>query len=226
MEVKYYGHSCFEVKLAGKSMLFDPFISPNPLASGVDIASIRPDVMFVSHGHIDHVADALEICKQSNPLVVGIWETCQWFERNGHAHCHAMNIGGSWEFDFGMVKLANAVHSSSFPDGSTGGNPCGFIIKTAEKTVYYAGDTALHMDMQLIAKRFKVDVAFLPIGSNFTMDVEDAIEAARMVQVKKVVGMHYDTFGYIKIDHDAARKAFTVAGLELVIPEINQPFNV
>ena len=196
------------------------------MASGIDISDIHPHYVLVSHGHMDHMADALEIAKQSNAQVIGIWETCKWFERHEHLNVHEMNIGGSWSFEFGMVKMVNAVHSSSFPDGSTGGNPCGFVIKSAEKTFYFAGDTALHMDMQLIPKRFKLDVAFLPIGSNFTMDVEDAVEASRMVQTKKVIGMHYDTFDYIKIDHDAARKAFTFAGLELILPEINQPFNI
>lgn len=196
------------------------------MASGIDISEIRPHYVMVTHGHFDHIADALEICRQSNAQVIGIWETCKWFERNGHKNVHEMNIGGLWNFEFGQVKMVNAVHSNTFPDGSTGGNPCGFIVKNNEKAIYYAGDTALHMDMQLISKRYKLDAAFLPIGSNYTMDVEDAVEAARMVHSKKVIGMHYDTFEYLKIDRDAARKTFTFAGFELILPEINQPFNI
>lgn len=226
MEITYYGHSCFMVKTNGKSILFDPFISPNPLASAIKLDTILPDYVLLSHGHSDHIADAVEICKNANCTAVGIWETIAWIEKQGIGKTHPMNIGGAWNFDFGSLKMVNAVHSSSLPDGNTGGNPAGFVVQNEQDCFYYAGDTALHMDMQLIPRRFNLKVAFLPIGSNFTMDVQDAIEAARMIQCNHIIGMHYDTFGYIEINHSEAMNAFTKAGIHLQLLEIGQTISI
>ena len=214
------------VKTSGKSILFDPFISPNPLASAIDIQKLMPDYVLLSHGHSDHVADAPAICKNSGAQAIGIWETMAWMEKQGVSNVHPMNIGGSFAFDFGTLKMVNAVHSSSMPDGSNGGSPAGFVVQNAEDCFYYAGDTALHMDMQLIARRFNIKVAFLPIGSNLTMDVQDAIEAARLIQCTNIIGMHYDTFGYIKINHAEAMDAFNKAGLHLQLMEIGQTITI
>lgn len=210
------------VKTAGKSMLFDPFITPNPLASSVDVSSLLPDFVLLSHGHSDHVADAPAICKQSGAKAIGNWEVMSWLGKQGIENTHPMNTGGAAGFEFGGLKLVNAVHSSSTPDGVYGGNPVGFVVQNAEDCFYYAGDTALHLDMQLIPRRFNLKTAFLPIGSNFTMDIADAIEAAKLVQCNHVIGMHYDTFGYIKIDHQEAVNAFTIAGIHLELMTIGQ----
>jgi L-ascorbate metabolism protein UlaG (beta-lactamase superfamily) len=226
MKVTYYGHSSFMVETAGKSILFDPFISPNPLAKGIDVAAIRPDYMMLSHGHNDHTADAPAIARQSGCTVIGIWEMASWMENQGAAKVHPMNIGGSWNFEFGTVKLTQAVHSSSLADGSPAGNPTGFVISNADDTFYYSGDTALYSDMTLISKKFTLKTAFLPIGSNFTMDAEDAVEAAKLLRVKHVIGMHYDTFGYIEIDHNKTRALFNRAGIELVLMNINTTINL
>lgn len=220
MKVTYYGHSCFEVVSGGKAMLFDPFITPNPLATSINISTINPDYMFISHGHEDHVADAVAIAGQSGCTCIGIWEITAWLRSQGIENVHPMNIGGSREFDFGTVKMVNAIHSSALPDGMPGGNPAGFIIQNAEDCFYYAGDTALHSDMQLIPRRFRLKCAFLPLGSNFTMDVQDAIEAARMLGTHTVIGMHYDTFGYITINHEDTHRAFQTAGFDLHLMKI------
>lgn len=220
MKVTYYGHSCFEVVSGGKAMLFDPFITPNPLATSINISTINPDYMFISHGHEDHVADAVAIAGQSGCTCIGIWEITAWLRSQGIENVHPMNIGGSREFDFGTVKMVNAIHSSTLPDGLPGGNPAGFIIQNAEDCFYYAGDTALHSDMQLIPRRFRLKCAFLPLGSNFTMDVQDAIEAARMLGTHTVIGMHYDTFGYITINHEDTHRAFQTAGFDLHLMKI------
>ena len=131
-----------------------------------------------------------------------------------------MNTGGQWQFDFGTVKCVNAVHSSVLPDGTYAGNPMGFVVTAGEECLYYAGDTALTLDMKLIAERHKLTVAMLPMGDNFTMGIEDAVDAAKFVGASKVIGMHYDTFGYVKLDHEAAKKAFAAAGIELLLMEI------
>lgn len=219
MEVTYLGHGCIQVKLQQKVLLFDPFISPNPLANTVDIDALRPDYILVSHGHEDHVADVERIAKNSGAKLISNFEIVSWFGAKG-IEGHPMNHGGSWNFDFGTVKMVNAIHSSGLPDGSYGGNPAGFVINSSDGCFYFAGDTALHFDMKLIPEFFDLDLAILPIGDNFTMGIEEAIKGAQYVQVNKVMGMHYDTFPYIEIDKTLAKQKFAEAGLELLLLEI------
>jgi len=226
MKVKYNGHSSFSIHIGGKNLLFDPFISPNELASNIDINAIEADYIFLSHAHQDHTADALQIAKRTGAKIVGIWEISQWAINNGHVNTHAMNIGGFWQFDFGTVQMVKAVHSSSFPDGSYGGNPAGFVISGEDKTFYYSGDTALTLDMQLIPERHQINFAFLPIGSNFTMDVTDAIIASKYVKCNHIIGMHYDTFGYITINHQEAINQFNQAGKLLTLMNIGQEIDL
>ncbi len=222
MRITYYGHSCFLVEFSTFKILFDPFITPNELASDVNIDKIEADHILVSHGHEDHIADVERIFKNTNAKVVSTFEVISYFEKKGIDDVHPMNHGGKWKFDFGMVKMVNAVHSSSFPDGSYAGQPAGFIIEADGKTFYYAGDTALHQDMKQIAEEYDIDFAFLPIGNNFTMDVLDGLRAADYVGTSKIIGMHYDTFPYIEIDHDAAVKAAQDKGKELILLEIGK----
>lgn len=222
MKLTYYGHACFAVEVGGKNLLFDPFITPNELAKHLDINNIKADYILISHGHGDHVADCATIAKNNNATVIGAFEVAEWAGKQGIAQTHPMNIGGKKAFDFGSVKCVNAIHSSVMPDGSYGANPMGFVVSTDDKSFYYSGDTALTMDMQLIPRWAKLDFAVLSIGDNFTMGYEDAIEAARMVQCTKVVGVHYDTFGYIKIDRDKVKRAFTDAGINLYLPGIGE----
>ncbi len=218
----YYGQSCFMVEAGGHKILFDPFITPNELASHIDVDSIVPDFILVSHGHQDHVADLLPIAGRSGAMVVGSFELTTWLGNNGISNTHPMNIGGKWQFPFGTVKMVNAVHSNSLPDGTYGGTEAGYVIQSGGKTIYYAGDTALHYDMKLLAELFTIDAAFLPIGDNFTMGVDDAIRAAGFIGCSNIIGMHYDTFGYIKIDKEEAVRKFAAAGLNLRLIPIGE----
>ncbi len=220
MQVTYYGHSCFLVEVKGAKILFDPFVTGNPLAAGINVEAIEADFIFISHAHDDHIADALAIAKRTGAMVVGVWEIHAWAQRNDVNNTHPMNIGGVWDFEFGRVKMVNAVHSSSFPDGTYGGQAAGFYFETGEGNFYYAGDTALHSDMKLLGKHFDIDIAFLPIGSNFTMGIDDAMIASKYIKCDSIIGMHFDTFGFIKIDHDSAKKKFSSQDKELILMEI------
>ncbi|NSL88036.1 metal-dependent hydrolase [Chitinophaga sp. Mgbs1] len=226
MRFTYYGHSCFAVDIQGKRILFDPFITHNELAKKVDINTIEADYIFVSHGHEDHVADLIALAKRTNATVVSNFEIVTWAGKQGISKVHPMNTGGKWKFDFGTVKCVVAQHSSGLPDGSYGGNPMGFVFMTEDGNFYFAGDTALTRDMELIPDFTELDFAVLPIGDNFTMDAADAVAAAEMVQCEKIIGVHYDTFGYIKIDKQATMQLFDEAGVELLLPEIGSTIEV
>ena len=222
MNLTYYGHSCFAVELAGRALLFDPFISPNPLAAGVDLNSVRADLILVSHGHEDHLADAVALAQRTGATVIANYEVATWLGKKGAGKIHPLNHGGARAFDFGRVKFVNAIHSSSLPDGSYGGNPGGFVVESAQGNFYYSGDTALTMDMKLIGESTRLTFAALCVGGNFTMDAADAVQAARLVDCDEIVGVHYDTFPPIKIDHDEARKLFQAAGKRLHLLKIGE----
>ncbi len=225
MKITYYGHSCFGIEVAGKKLLVDPFISGNPKAAHVDLENLKADYILITHAHQDHVLDTESIAIRNGAVVVSNWEITQYYSRKG-IQVHPMNHGGSWKFDFGKVKYVTAIHSSSFPDGTYGGNPGGFVIEGEHKNIYIAGDTALTNDMKLIPLRTKLDLAILPIGSNFTMDVDDAIIASDFVECDKVIGAHYDTFGYIEIDHEEAKRKFFDKGKDLMLLEIGESIEI
>ncbi|MEO6229921.1 MAG: metal-dependent hydrolase [Ferruginibacter sp.] len=226
MKFTYYGHACFSVMIDGKNILFDPFITPNELAANIKVDEIPADFIFVSHGHGDHIFDAVSIAKRTGAKVVANAEIIGWFNKQGIKNGHPMNTGGVWDFDSFKVKMVVAQHSSSMPDGSYGGSPIGFVFVSDEGDFYYAGDTSLTMDMQLIPRFATLDFAVLPIGDNFTMGVDDAVEAAKLVNATKVVGVHYDTFGYIKIDHEKAIKKFGESGIQLHLVDIGGSIDV
>ncbi len=226
MELTYYGQSCFSVTVNGKKLLFDPFITGNELAKGIDINSIEADYILLSHGHSDHVADTASIARRTGATIIAAYEVAMWFAAQGIERYHPMNTGGKWKFDFGTVKCVNAIHSSALPDGSYGGNPMGFIIMNDEQNFYYSGDTALTLDMQLIPLFAEIGFALLPIGDNFTMGMEDAVQAAKMIQTNKVIPVHYDTFGYIKIDHARAKELFNANGVELKFVGIGETITI
>jgi L-ascorbate metabolism protein UlaG (beta-lactamase superfamily) len=222
MKFTYFGHSAFLVEVQGIKLLFDPFITPNALAKDIDIDKIEADFIFISHGHSDHIADCVAIAKRTGATVIANYEIFEWLHKQGLEKLHPMNTGGKWKFDFGVVKCVVAQHSSSLPDGSYGGNPIGFLFSTNEGNFYYSGDTALTLDMQLIPSWIDLDFAIFPIGDNFTMDVDDAINAAVFVQTNKVIGVHYNTFGFIKIDKQEAIDKFDYAGRQLLLPGIGE----
>ena len=210
------------LEIEGKSILFDPFITPNPLAKDVDVSTILPDFILISHGHGDHIADAVAIAQQAKSQVIATYEVCEWLNKKGVENFVPMNTGGKINLGFCTVKLVYAAHSSSLPDGSYGGNPVGFVIIHKGGSFYYAGDTALSNEMKLIPEECKLDFAMLPIGDHFTMGITDAAKAAKFIQCDKIIGMHFDTFPPIQINHDNAKAHFAGLGLELTLPIINQ----
>ena len=222
MKVTFYGHASFSVEVAGQTLFFDPFISPNPQASAIDVSQLKADYVLITHGHGDHVADVETIAKQNDAMLISNFEIISWFGNKGLEKGHPLNHGGQASFEFGTVKYVNAVHSSTMPDGSTGGNPGGFIVRTNEGNFYFAGDTALTYDMKLIGEYEKIDFAVLPIGDNFTMGVDDAVIASDFIKCDKIIGMHYNTFPPIQIDTNEAVEKFKSAGKELILMEIGQ----
>jgi len=221
MKITFYGQSSLGIEVAGKNIIVDPYISANEMASHINIDDLKADYILVTHAHGDHVLDVEAIAKRTGATIVSNAEIATYYEKKGFKS-HPMNHGGSWKFDFGGVKYVSAIHSSSFNDGTYGGNPGGFVIESEHKNVYIAGDTALTFDMKLIPLRTKLDLAILPIGNNFTMDVDDAIIASDFVECDKVLGCHYDTFGYIKINHEEAKKKFFDKGKDLMLLEIGE----
>ncbi|WP_159466708.1 metal-dependent hydrolase [Dyadobacter sp. 3J3] len=226
MEITYYGHSCFSVFAGGKHILFDPYISGNELAKDVNIEEIKADYIFVSHGHFDHMLDVVPIANRTGATVVGIWELYNYFNAQGVENVFPLNPGGKTTFDFGSVKAVSAQHSASFSDGSYAGVASGFVLKTVDGNFYYSGDTALTLDMTLIPKWADLDFAVFPIGDVLTMGVEDAIEAANFVKTTQILGVHYDTFGFIKLDKSEAIAEFKKAGLTLHLPEIGTQIEI
>ncbi|MDQ6530708.1 metal-dependent hydrolase [Flavobacterium sp. LHD-85] len=216
MKITYYGHASLGIEVGGKHIIVDPFITGNPQAASINLSTIRADYILLTHAHPDHVLDVEAIAKNTDAVIVSNAEIASHYAKKGF-NSHPMNHGGSWKFDFGKVKYVNAIHSSSFPDGSYGGNPGGFVIEGEHKNIYIAGDTALTYDMKLIPLRTKLDLAILPIGNNFTMDVEDAIIASDFVECDKVLGYHFDTFGYIEINHEEAIRKFFDKGKDLML---------
>ncbi|HSU56662.1 MAG TPA: metal-dependent hydrolase [Candidatus Dormibacteraeota bacterium] len=215
MKVTYYGHACFSVEVGNKNLLFDPFITGNEFAKNVDVKKIAADYILISHGHSDHTGDAVEIAKRTGATLVSNFEVTVWAGKQGVAKTHPLNHGGGHTFDFGRVKFVNAIHSSSLPDGSYGGNPGGFIVESPAGDFYYAGDTALTMDMKLISESHNLLFAALPVGDNFTMGVDDAIKAAQFIGCDEILGLHYNTFPPIRIDEKQAVEKFLAAGKQL-----------
>ncbi|MCB0647627.1 MAG: metal-dependent hydrolase [Saprospiraceae bacterium] len=222
MKLTFFGQSCFLIETLGKQLLIDPMISPNPMASGIDINALKPDYILLTHGHYDHVADAETIGKQAGSTVISSYEVAGWYEKKG-LKAHGMNLGGKYKFPFGTVKYVQALHSSVLPDGSHGGPAGGFVLWNEEACIYIAGDTALTLDMQLIPKTCpKLDAAILPVGDNFTMGYEDALIASDLIECNRIIGCHFDTFPPIKIDHDLVTKAFKDQNKSIILPLIGE----
>ncbi|NRR92634.1 metal-dependent hydrolase [Winogradskyella undariae] len=221
MKITFYGHASLGIQIKDINILVDPFITGNENASSIDIETLKADYILVTHAHQDHILDVEAIAKRTGAIIVSNFEIITYYQNKG-LEGHPMNHGGSWDFEFGNLKYVNAIHTSSFPDGSYGGQPGGFIIEGERKTIYIAGDTALTMDMKLIPMQTKLDLAILPIGDNFTMGINDAIIASDFIECDKILGYHYDTFGYIEIDHEEAKRKFFDKEKDLMLLEIGE----
>lgn len=221
MKYTYYGQSCFLLEADGKKFLFDPFISQNPLAKHIDIKSITADYILVSHGHGDHVGDLVEIAKQTDAQVIAMVEVAVWAGKQGLTNVIGMNYGTA-KLDFGKVRMVWAAHSGSLPDSSYGGNPAGFVLELEGKTIYFAGDTSLTLEMKLLADLYNLDYAILPIGGHYTMDVDDALIATKYFECNQVIGVHYDTAPEIEIDKEEAIAKFKRDNKTLLLPAIGE----
>jgi L-ascorbate metabolism protein UlaG (beta-lactamase superfamily) len=190
------------------NLLVDPFLSGNPLAA-VKSADVPADFIFVSHGHGDHLGDTVEIAKRTGATVVSNFEIHNWLVSQGLKNVHPQHIGGGFNYPWGRVKLTIAHHGSALPDGSYGGNPCGFLFYVEDKKIYHACDTGLFYDMKLIGEE-GIDLAILPIGDNFTMGPDDSLRAVKLIEPKQVIPIHFDTFDVIKQDPAAWKKRVEV----------------
>ena len=198
-ELTWLGHGTWLIETAGKRVLLDPFLDDNP-AAPITAAEASADYLLVSHGHFDHVADAAAIANRTGATVVAIYEIADWLaSKHQVAHTVGMNLGGTVSLPFGRVKLTLAHHSSRLPDGTNGGSPGGFLLALGGGTVYFACDTALFYDMKLIGAA-GIDLAVLPIGDLFTMGPDDALEAVKLIEPKRVVPDHYNTWPPIEQD--------------------------
>lgn len=221
MKTIFYGHSCVEIDFDGTKVLMDPFISYNSAAKEIDVNALNPDYIFLSHCHQDHVADMALIQKNSNATVVSIVEAAAWVRKQGVPDDKVVefNFGGTLELTFGKVKMVYALHTSSTPEGDYAGVPVGYVFFVNGKSIYFAGDTALTLEMQLL-QELNLDWAFLPIGGHYTMDVDDAVKASKLIKCSNIIGIHYDTFPPIAIDREKAQDKFEAAGLNLHLLEI------
>ena len=201
MNIQYLGHSCVLIETGSHRVIVDPFVSGNPLCP-VGVDDLQPDFVVLTHAHGDHWGDTLEFARRG-AFVISTFEIVTYAQRqDGAVQGRPMNNGGSAQFEFGRVTFTNAWHSSSFPDGTYGGSPMGVILEIEGKRVHHAGDTALFSDLKLVGDR-GLDLSFVPIGDNFTMGPDDALEAVRLLRPKAVVPVHYNTFDLIRQDGDA-----------------------
>lgn len=207
----WLGHGSWLIHSAGYRILLDPFLTDNPLAT-LRADEVQADFVLISHGHYDHLADAEPIAKRTGATVIANFEICQWLTAKGVTKTHAMNIGGAAVLPFGKVKMTIAHHSSTLPDGASGGSPCGFLLVFSEGRVYFACDTGLFYDMRLIGEA-GVDLAVLPIGDNFTMGPDDALEAVKLLRPKRVVPVHVNTWPVIAQDPDAWADRVSAQGI-------------
>jgi len=203
-KITWLGHGTFQIETAGKTIIIDPFFTGNPAAS-ISADKVKADFIIISHGHGDHVGDCVAVAKRTGAKVIANYEITEWLAKQGVTNTHAQNTGGSFDHGFGKVKLTIAFHSSMLPDGSNGGDPSGILLKLADGNIYHAADTSLFSDMKLIGEE-GIDVAILPIGDNYTMGPDDALRAVKLINPKRVIPDHYNTWPPIAQDANAWAK--------------------
>ncbi|WP_158838543.1 metal-dependent hydrolase [Polaribacter sp. L3A8] len=225
MKIQFLGHSCFSIEINGVYILIDPFISGNTLAAHIDISSLKADFILLTHAHQDHVLDAQVIAERTKAVIISNYEIAMYYGAKD-LNVFALNHGGTFKSEVFSAKYVNAIHTSSFADGTYGGEPGGFVISSKDKNLYVAGDTAVTMDMQLIPMFTKLDAAILPIGDTFTMGIDDAIIASNLVECNKIIGCHFNTFPPIEIDVNNAIAKFASKGKELNLLGIGEHINI
>ncbi len=209
--ITWYGHAALGIETGTKRLLIDPFFTGNP-ATDVKADSLSADYILISHGHNDHVGDAVDIARRTGATIISNFEICSWFEnKHGYANVHAQHIGGGFNYDFGRVKLTPALHGSVLPDGANGGSPAGFLFTLSNgKKIYDAADTGLFGDMKLVGEE-KIDLALMPIGDNYTMGPDDALRAVKFVKPQIVIPIHYNTWDVLTQDAGAWAKRVKAA---------------
>ena len=227
MEIRYHGHSCFELSDGDTTLIVDPFLAPNNPKAELTADDVSVTHLALTHGHADHVADAVAVATRNNAQCVAMVEVANWLEMQGVENVSDPNLGGTVRFDDLSIKLVPAWHTNTLPGsadrpfsaelGTPIGTPSGLIIEIGGLTIYDAGDTCLFGDMELIGKRHGVDVALLPIGGHYTMDREDAAYAAELIGAKKVIPIHYDTFPPIETDAQAFAEDLAAKGIEGIV---------
>jgi len=226
VKVTFVGHSCFLLDNGTHKLLIDPFITGNPVAK-ITEPQKKVDFILVSHGHGDHLGDAIGLAKKSDAMIISNYEIATFCGSQGVKKTHPLHIGGGNKFPFGSLKLTIAHHGSSLGDTyQYGGSPAGFIIRTDGKVIYHAGDTGLFLDMKLIGELDKIDLALLPIGGNFTMDKSDAVKAVEFLRPKKVIPMHYNTFDLIATDPEDFVGKIKPLGSEGIILKAGESYNL
>jgi L-ascorbate metabolism protein UlaG (beta-lactamase superfamily) len=201
IKLTWYGHAAFGLTVNAHHLLVDPFLTGNPRAAA-SADAVEADYILVTHGHGDHIGDAVQIAQRTGATVISNYEICNWVQNHGVAQVHAQHIGGGFHHPFGYLKLTIAHHGASLPDGSCGGHPCGMLLTAEGKKIYLAGDTGLFYSMRLIGEE-GINLAALPIGDNFTMGPDDALRAVKLLNPRVVIPVHYSTFGIIEQDPQA-----------------------
>lgn len=227
VQIDFVGHSCFELTSPEVKILVDPFLSPNNPAASRSPSDFHPDVVALTHGHADHVGDAIGVAQASGAELIAMVEVANWCASQGAEKVVDPNLGGTVSRDWGSVKLMPALHTNTLPDGTVVGLPAGLLFTIAGKRIYHLGDTALFSDLALAKRGGPIDVAIVPIGGHYTMDPEDAAEAVRLIDPKHVIPCHYNTFP--PIEQDPSRFAELVSSIcsaQVVVLEPDQAFTL